>query len=51
MKDDLKTPNQYPGDIFALKVRENYLQVIDNIQQAGRETILESQRQTRASSK
>ena len=34
-----------------LKVRQNYLQAIDNIQQAPAEVVFESQAQTRSSSK
>ena len=37
--------------VFAIKVRNNYLQAIDNIQQAGPEIVLESQRETQSSSK
>ena len=37
--------------VFAIKVRENYLQTIDNTQQAGPEIVLESQKETQSSSK
>ena len=39
------------ADIFPIKVRQNYLQAIDNIQQADATVVLESQVKTNSSSR